>query len=99
MLDKLQKQVCSTVGPMLAVSFESVAYHQIMISVSVFYKFYFNEFSSEYGELVAIPFSLGRSTFYCNRLHNLSVTVLRRYEDVYVNSFLSCTARFWNFFT
>ena len=41
-------------------------------------------------------FFQGRSTCYSDRLHDFSVTILRCYKDVYVNSFFLCTARLWN---
>ena len=47
-------------------------------------------------ELVSCPYSQGRSTSYSDRLHDFSVTILRYYKDVYVNSFFPCTARLWN---
>ena len=47
-------------------------------------------------ELAPLPYCLGRSTLYSNKLHDLSVTILRGYKDVYVNSFFPWTARLWN---
>ena len=32
------------------------------------------------------------------KLHDFSVTIQKCHNDVYVNSFFPCTARFWNFF-
>ena len=52
--------------------------------------------SSELAQLVPLPFSQGRSTHYSDRLHDFSVTILRCYKDVYVNSFFPCTAIIWN---
>ena len=76
LLDKLQKQICRTVGPSLAVSLEPLAYCQNVASVSLFYKYYFD--------------SRGRSTRYSDKLHDFSVTIPRCYEDVYVTvSFLA----------
>ena len=46
--------------------------------------------------MAPLPFSLGRSTRYSDRLHDFSVTIPRCYKDVYVNSFFPHTARFWN---
>ena len=36
LLDKLQKQICSTVGPSLATSLEPLAHHQNVASLSLF---------------------------------------------------------------
>ena len=58
--------------------------------------YYFGRCSSELAELVPLPYSQGRSTWYSDRLHDFSVTILRCYKDVYVNSFLPRTARLWN---
>ena len=37
LLDKLQKQICTTVGPSLAISFEPLADHWNVASLSLFY--------------------------------------------------------------
>ena len=90
LLDMLQKLICRTVGPSLAASLEPLA------SLSLFYRYYLGRCSSGLAQLVPLPFSQGRSTHYCDRLHDFSVTIHRCYKDVYVNSFFSRTARLWN---
>ena len=70
MLDKLQKQVCRTVGPTLATSLELVGHCRNTASLSFFYKYYFNRGSSELGELVPFSYSAGRSTRYSNGMHD-----------------------------
>ena len=47
-------------------------------------------------QLLPLSFSGGRSTRYSDRLHDFTVTILRCYKDVYVNSFFPRTARLWN---
>ena len=96
LLDKLQKQICRTVGPSLAASREPLAHCRNVASLSLFYRYYFGRCSSELTQLVPLPFSQGRSTRYSDRLHDFSVTITRCYNDVYVNSFLPRTARLWN---
>ena len=96
MLDKLQKRICSTVGPSLAASLEPVAHRRNVASLSLFYSYYFGRCSSELAQLVPLPYSRGRSTRYSERLHDFSVTIPRCYKDVYVNSFFPRTARLWN---
>ena len=96
LLDKLQKQICRTVGPSIAASLEPLAHPQNVASLSLFYKYYFGRCSLEVAPLVPIPFSRGRFTHYSDRLHNFSVTIPRCYKDVYVNSFFHHTARLWN---
>ena len=95
-LDKLQKQVYRTVGPSLAASLEPLAHCQNVVSISLFYKYYFVRCSSEVAQLAPLPFSRGRSTHYSDRLHDFSVTVPSCYKDVSVNSFFPSTARPWN---
>ena len=56
LLDKLQKQICRTVGPSLAASLEPLAYRQNVASLSLFYRYYFGRCSSELGQLVLLPF-------------------------------------------
>ena len=96
LLDKLQKQICRTVGPSLAVSVEPLAHHQNVANLSLFYRYYFGRWSSEPTQLVPLPYSQGMSTRYSDRFHDFSVTTPRCYKDVYVNSFFPRTARLWN---
>ena len=96
LLDKLQKQISRTVGPSVAASLESLAHHRNVASLSLFYRYYFGRCSSELAQLVPLPFSHGRSTYYCDRLHDFSVTIPRCYKNVYVNSFFPRTAKPWN---
>ena len=96
LLDKLQKRICRTVGPSLAVSLEPLAHRGNVASLSLFYRYYCGRCSSEVAQLVPLPYSRGRSTCYSDRLHNFSVTIPRCYKDIYVNSFFPRTARLWN---
>ena len=94
--DKLQEQICRVVGPSLPASLEPLAHHQNVASLSLFYMYYFGRCSSELAKLVPLPYSQGRSTQYSDRLQGFSVTIPRRYKDVYVNSVFPRTARPWN---
>ena len=71
-LDMLQKRVCSTVGPLLAASVQSLADRQNVISSILFYSYYFGRCSSDLAELVLHPHSRGRSTRDSNRLRDFS---------------------------
>ena len=86
-LDKLQKRIWRTVDPSLAASLEPLAHRRNVISLSLFYRYYFGRCSSELAQLVPLPFSWGRSTSYSDRLHEFSVTIPRCYKDAYINSF------------
>ena len=57
LLEKLQKQICRTVGPSLAASLEPLAHHQNVASLSLFYMYYFGRCSSELAQLVPLYFS------------------------------------------
>ena len=96
LLDKLQKQICRTVGPSLATSLETLAHCKNVASLSFFYRYYFGKCSSELSQLVPLAVSRARSIRYSDRLHDFSVTIPRYFKDVYVNSFFPCTARLWN---
>ena len=96
LLDKLQKRVCRTVGLSLAASLEPLAHCGNADSLSHFYRYYFGRCSSEVAQLVPLPFSGGWPTFFFDRLHDFSITILRCYKDVYINSFFPHTARLWN---
>ena len=89
--DKVQKRICRTVGPALAASLEPLSHHWNVVSLSLFYRYYFGRCSSELAQLVPLSFSWGRSTRYSYRLHDFRVTM-----DVYVNSFFPRTARLRN---
>ena len=98
LLEKLQKQICTTAGPSFAASLKLLAHcqSQNVASLRLFYRYYFRRCSSDLAQLVSFPFSRGRSTRYFNRLHDFSVTSPRCYKDVYVNSFFPGRARLWN---
>ena len=96
LLHELQKQICGTVSPSLATSLEPLAHCRNVVSVSLFYRYYFGRYSSELAQLVPLPFSRGRSTHYSDRLHDFCVTISRCYKGVYVNNFSPHTARLWN---
>ena len=47
LLEKLQKQICRTVGPSLAASLELLTHCRNVTSLSLFYRYYFGRYSSE----------------------------------------------------
>ena len=55
LLDKLQKQVCRTVGPSLAASLEPLAHRPNAASLSLFYRYYYGRCSSVLAQLVPLP--------------------------------------------
>ena len=83
LLNKLQKQVCRTVGPSFPVSLEHLAHHRNVVSLSLFYRYYFSRCLSELAQVGPFPYSWGRSTSYSDRLYDFSVTAPRCYNDVY----------------
>ena len=97
LLDKLQKRICSTVGPSLAASLQPLTHCRNVASLGVFYRYYFGRCSSELAQLVPLPFYQRRLSRYSDRLYDFSVTIPRCYKDVYVNSFFPHAARLWNF--
>ena len=58
-LDKLQKQVCRTVGPSPDASLEPLAHCHNIVSLSLFYRYYFGRCSFELVELAPLPCSCG----------------------------------------
>ena len=79
LLNKLQKQICRTVGPSLATSLEPLAHHQNVASLSLSYRYYFARCSSELAQLFPLPYSQEGSSCYSDRLHDFSVTILKYY--------------------
>ena len=57
LLDELEKRICRTVGPSLAVSLEPLAHGQNVASLSLFYRYCFGRSFSELAQLVRLPFS------------------------------------------
>ena len=54
LLDKLQKRICKTVS--LAVSLEPLAHNRTVVSLSLFYRYYFARCSLDLAQLVPLPF-------------------------------------------
>ena len=75
LLSKLQKQICRTVGPSLATSLEPLTHRQNVTSLSLSYSYNFGKFSSELAQLIALPFSRGRSTHYSDGLYDFSMSL------------------------
>ena len=67
MLDKLQKQVCRTIGPTLASYLEPLI-HCRAANLSLFNRYCFGRCLSQLAELI-FPNSCGRSTRYSDRFH------------------------------
>ena len=57
LLDKLQKRICRTVGPLLAASLESLAHRQNVASLILFYRYYFGICSSELAKLIPLLYN------------------------------------------
>ena len=76
MLDKLEKQVCRTVGPKLAASFEPLCHCRSVAFLTFFFRYYFGGCSSELTEIVPLPYSCWSSSRYSDRLHDFSAPFL-----------------------
>ena len=55
LLDKLQEEMCRTVGPSLAAYFEPLVHCWYIASLSLFYRYYFGRCSSELAQMVPLP--------------------------------------------
>ena len=73
--DKLQKQICRSVGPSLAASLEPLAHHWNAASLSLFYRYYIGRCSSELTQLFLLPYSCTRSICHSDRSHDFYVTI------------------------
>ena len=58
LLEKLQKQICRTVGPSLAASLETLAHRRNVASLSLFYRYYFGRCLYELAQLVPLSISI-----------------------------------------
>ena len=77
LLDKLQKWISRAVGPSFGTPLESLAHHQNVVALSLFYRYYFGRCSSELAQRLPFLYSQGKSTCYSDRLHDFSVTIPR----------------------
>ena len=59
LLDKLQKRICRTVGSSLAASLECLVHCRNVVSLSLFYRYYFGRCSSELAQLFHMLFLEG----------------------------------------
>ena len=96
LIDKMQKGICRTVYLSLATSLEHLTYCGNVLSLSLFYRYYFGRCSFKLAELVPFFYSRERSTRYSDILHDFSVIIPRCYKDVYVKIFFPRTTRLWN---
>ena len=89
-LDKLQKQVCQTLGPSTDASLASLAHCHNIVSVTLFYRYYSGRCSFELVELAPLPCSRGRSTRY-----SISSNFLLPFLHVIRMSVSTSTISFW----
>ena len=89
-LDKLQKQVCRAVSPSPDASLEPLAHCHNIVSLSLFYRYYFGRCSFELVELAPLPCSRGRSTRY-----SISSNFLLPFLHVIRMSVSTSTISFW----
>ena len=68
LLDKLQKWIYRTVGPLLAASLEPLAHHRDVASLSLFYRHYFGRCSSELALSLYIYQNYYVSYGFCNHV-------------------------------
>ena len=95
LLNKLQKQICRIVGLPLVVFLEPLSHHQIVGSLSLFYRNCFGRCLSKVTQQVSLPYSRGKSTHYSDRLHDFSVTIPKMLQGCLCQQFLS-SHRLWN---
>ena len=84
---------CPIHGPSVVDFLEPLAHRRNVASLSLFYRYYCGRCSSEFAQLVPLPYSRERSTRCSDRLHDFSGTIPRCYKNVYVNSFFPRLAR------
>ena len=71
MLDKLQKQVCTTADP----SLETLSHQQNVACLTLFFSHYFCRCLSKLAEMGSCSYSHGSSTCYSHRLHDFPITI------------------------
>ena len=90
-VDKLKKQAFRAVGPALAACFEPLVHFWKATSLSLFYSYFFRNFSSELAEFAALANSSWRSTQYSYKLFFFLVFIFRCCEDVFGSTFFPFT--------
>lgn len=92
-IDKLQKNLCRTVGLTPGVFLESLGHRRDVASLNFFSWYYFSICFSELAELVPLPFSVRRYMHYFHWLHDISVALPGCYINFYVNIAFLCATR------
>ena len=95
LLDNLQKQMCRTVGPSLAVFREPLAHHLNVASLSLLYRYYFGRWDVHLSRLNWFHFLIfkgGQLVFLIDCMIFLSPFL----DVIYVNSLFPHTATLWN---
>ena len=95
-LEKLQKQICRTLGPSLTATVEPLTHRRNVACLTLLYSHNFHRPSSELAQLVLLPYFRGTRTRYSDIFYYFSVTIPRCHKNVYVNSLFPRTARSWN---
>ena len=85
-LEKLQKQICRTLGPSLTATVEPLTHRRNVACLTLLYSHNFHRPSSELVQLVLLPYFRGTRTRYSDIFYYFSVTIPRCHKNVYVNS-------------
>ena len=91
-VDKLKKHACRAVGPALAACFEPLIHYWNATSLSLFYSYFFGNYSFELAEIANASW---RSTQYYYKFFFFLVVIFRCCEDVFGSTFFHFKTRLW----
>ena len=95
-LDKLQKRICRTVNPSVAITLKPLSHQQNVANLSLFCRYYFDRCSSELAWLVLFSHSRRMSTLSSDRFHAFFfLTISRSYGKGYINTFFPTQLDSW----
>ena len=96
LLDRVQKRIVNLVGSELSANLQPLSHRRDVASLSLFYKYYHGNCSSELADLVPPKRVSVRTTRFSERLHPHSVKPPRCRRNFYRYSFFPQTADLWN---
>ena len=96
LLDRVQKRVVNLVGPELSAGLNPLSHRRDVASLSLFYKYYNGNCSSELVNLVPCRRVTVRTTRFSERLHPHAVDPPKCRTKFYQSSFFPRTAKLWN---
>ena len=96
LLDRIQKRLVNLVGPDLCTNLHPLSHRRNVASLSLFYKYFYGQCSSDLHQLTPSLKSFSRNTRLSTNSHHLTVQLPTCHKNFYSSSFFPRTSRLWN---